>query len=125
MPFNRRTMLQLGLGALTLSLTGCKNTKTTIVFVNNLSVALSVNASANGSNFKKNNIQPGHSATQTYNSNDTLGTLANVTGTATPKGYPPINLAGLGLQVKLGYRNTITVSIDMTSGLPTVNNVVT
>lgn len=125
MVFNRRTMLQLGLGALTLSLTGCKNTKTTVVFVNNLGVALSINASASGNSFKKNNIQPGHSATQTYRSNDALGTVVNVTGTATPKGFPPVNLAGVGLQVKLGYKNTITVSVDTLSGTPTVKNVVT
>ena len=101
-------MLQASIGAVALSLTGCKNTKTVIVFVNNSSVALSVDAASNGKKFKKKNIQPGHTASQTYRSNDTVGTLVPVTGTATPAGGAPLNLAGL--EVTLGKTNTFTVT---------------
>ena len=124
MVFNRRRMLQASLGVIALSVSGCTNTKTTIIFINNLPVALSVNASANGISFKKNNIQPGHQASQVYHTSDTAGTVVSVTGSATPKGGFTIDLATLFLTVTLGFQNAITVGIDPISGLPVADNVV-
>ena len=109
MLLSRRTMLQASVGAIALSLTGCNNTKTILTFVNNAAAPLSVDATANGKNFKKKNIQPGHSASQTYRTNDKVGTLVPVTGTVTVQGQPANNLNGLGLEVALGMTNTFTV----------------
>ena len=112
MLLNRRTMLQAGIGIVALGLSGCKNTKTTVVFINNLTTALSVNAQSNGLKFKKNNIQPGSFAKSNYRSNAASGTVTDVTGTVTPAGFPPVDLGAFFLTVTLGFTNTYSVSLD-------------
>ena len=111
MLLNRRAMLHASVGAAVLSVTGCNHTKTVVVFKNQLPVALSVNASAGGKTFKKNNIQPGGSSSQTYTSNDSSGSKTPITGTVTPAGGPAIDLSLFSLKLTFGKTNTITAAL--------------
>lgn len=108
MLLNRRTMLSASLGAIALSLSGCKSTKTTIVFVNNSGFPIKVSASAGGKNFNRT-VSTGHTAKQVYRSNDTLGTVIPLTGTVTVVTKPATAPVPIASDVTLGYTNTYTV----------------
>ena len=109
MLLNRRAMFQASIGAIALSLTGCNNTKTDVNFVNAAGLPVTVDALANGVPFKKKNIQPGHSVTHTFKTNDQIGSKVKVTGSVTI-GEKVVDLAKAKLAITLGKLNTILVN---------------
>lgn len=131
MLLNRRTMLSASIGAIALSLSGCKSTKTTIVFVNNgpagdltpnSTVAVRVNATANGKKFNRT-IAPGHSASQVYLSDGNLGSMVPISGTITPVGKGMMSIAiPPGTMVTIGYKNTFYIdSLGVVAPAPVVS----
>lgn len=109
MLLNRRAMLTAGIGAVALSLSGCKNTKTTVIIVNGAAEKLTVSATAGSISLSASNIQPGHQVKKTNNSNVNLGTIVPVVGNATLATTPPTMVPLGGLDITAGYTNTITI----------------
>jgi hypothetical protein len=112
MLLNRRTMLSASLAAIALGSVGCKKTKTTVIVKNEAAEALSIDAHAGGQTLSAKNIQPGHQVKRIFHSNAKVGTAEPVTGTATLKGMPAVDLAVAlaGMPVIAGFTNTITVT---------------
>ena len=119
MVMNRRLMLQASCAAIGLTLSGCKKkTKTVVVFKNNFTSAMSVDATAGSFKFKKGPIAPGGSATETYHTKDSAGTVVALTGTATAATTPPTVTDLSGRTITAGKKNTFTV--DATGAITSV-----
>ena len=100
-------MLGASLGAVALSLSGCKNTRTTILFVNGSAAPVTISATGDGQSFNVKNLQPGHSTPKrVILSSDKLGTISTVSGTVTVAGVA----TPFTTTISEGYTNTITVS---------------
>ena len=121
MSMNRHSMLQASIVAtVSLWLTGCAFSGTTLVVVNNTDGPLSVDVIVSGVAFKKDNIQPGSSASQFFVTRDPYLSSITALGTVTwrtidlvkPKTYEYSNVTQeINLGLKIGKTNTYTFSI--------------
>ena len=120
---NRRKMLQASIGAIALSLTGCKSTKTVVILINasnassNPGPAAPISVNITGPNnltFRKTNLQPGHQYSQTYHTNDASGTVVNFNTVSVSVGG--VDAGFTGGSVTAGQTNTFTFDgIDVIS----------